>query len=181
MAKSDNNFLTLQSLEDKGYEPLAYRYMLMLTHYRKKIDFTWEALDAASNALKHLRSKATALGDMSAEQGCMPYEMTFFESLNDDLNTPQAIAAMWEMLDDDSYDNAQKRKSLETFDEILKIDIFKSNIVNEIPGNVRQLLTQRMNAREHKDWQTADRIRDELADLGYHVEDTSQGQILKNK
>lgn len=179
MAKSDNNFLTLQSLEDRGYDPLAYRYLLMLTHYRKKIDFTWDALDAASNALKHLRSKANALGDVSADQGALPYEQEFFAALEDDLNTPRAIAAMWDMLDDDSYDNPQKRKSLEHFDNVLNVDIFKSDLVTDIPADIEQLLKQREIARKSKDWQTSDRIRDELANRGFNVEDTATGQILK--
>lgn len=180
MSKSLGNLFTLRDLIEKKFDPLAFRYLVLGAHYRTKLNFTWEALEAAQNALRNLQE---IVRDWDQPKiGCAEYEQRFLDALNDDLNTPQALAVLWEMIDDEKLPSAGKAQSLLKFDAVLGLglDTYVAKPL-EIPDNVRELVLKREDARMQKDWETADRLRKEIDAAGYEVEDTSDGTKLRLK
>lgn len=177
MSKSDDNFITLDTLIKKGYSPLAYRYFLLQAHYRKQLNFTWEALDAAETGLKNLYRTAKKLGNTvgSVDE---TYMIKFIGSITNDLNTPEALAVAHELLKSEvSPEN--KLATLYAYDHVLGLNIQKT--VEEkidIPQAVADKLTQRAFARQLKDWKTSDRLRDEIHELGFEIDDTNEGQNI---
>jgi len=180
MAKSGENFLTIQVLIDKGYDPLAYRYYLLQAHYRKQLSFSFDALDAAQTGLKKLRASIANLG---SEIGTVAqsYKEQFESALNDDLNTPQAIALIHEILADASLSNPDKRATLAFFDDVFALDLTKEEAQIEIPQNVTELLEKRKIAREQKNFALSDKLRDEIAALGFVVKDSKDGQKISKQ
>ncbi len=175
MSKSDGNFITIQELVKKGYSPLAYRYFLLQAHYRKQLNFTWEALDAAEKGLENLYRTIQSLGNAVGESD-EKYVSKFTEHLAGDLNTPQAMAVLHEMLKSDLSQEV-KLATTYTFDKVLGLGLsnMQKNEV-EIPEAVQKLLDDREIARKEKNWSESDQLRDEIAKLGFEVTDTDQGQ-----
>ena len=171
MGKSEGNFITLQTIKDKGIEPLAYRYFLLQTHYRQQLNFTWEALAGAAQALHNLRDHVRRIPkDAETDPGV---EDNFLRALNDDLNIPQALAMTWESL------KAQKL-TLQTiihFDKVLGLNLHDPEMT-KITEEVERLMLRRAQARADKNWAEGDRLRELIAKLGYRVEDTEAGQQL---
>ncbi|MFA6098704.1 MAG: cysteine--tRNA ligase [Patescibacteria group bacterium] len=175
MAKSANNFITLQTLKDKKINPLAYRYFVLGTHYRKPLTFTWAALKGAQNALDNLYAIAGELGEPKI--GCAEYEEKFMSAVNDDLNTPKGLAVMWNMLKSKNPP-AAKKASLLKFDEILGLDLVKAKPIR-VPVEIKQLAEEREILRNKKDFAGADIIREQIKKAGFRVEDTPAGAIVK--
>lgn len=183
MGKSEGNFITLKTLIDKGYSPLAYRYFVLNTHYRQKLNLSWDALDSAQNALNNLYKALSQLD--SPKIGCAEYEAKFLAAINDDLNMPQALAIMWDLLKSD-YPPSAKAQTLFKFDKVLGLNLEKEyksikDKLNKLPQEVKKILEQRKTARSKKDWQLSDRLRDKISNLGYLVEDTKEGQKISIK
>ncbi len=178
MAKSGDNFITLDTLKEKGISPLAYRYFLLQTHYRKQLNFSWEALEAAEAGLKRLRGKVQELA--SSEQGIADSELTtmFIEKINDDLDTAGALALLQTALKNNEIDYTTVLK----FDQILGLGLDKiEEETIDIPADVQALLDERQEARDVKDFGKSDLLRNQIKELGYDVEDTSEGQkIMKH-
>lgn len=174
MAKSGDNFITLDTLKEIGISPLAYRYFLLQTHYRKQLTFSWEALEAAEAGLNRLRSKIQGL--VSSEQRTVNRELKnkFLEKINDDLDTPGALSLLQTALKNNEldYDTALE------FDKILGLGLDQVEEKIEIPVEVQVLLDARQSAREKKYFTKSDELRDEIKKLGYDVEDTSEGQKI---
>lgn len=177
MAKSENNFLTLQTVKDKNISPLAYRYLLLQTHYRKPLTFSFEALNGAENGLKHLYSVAKTLPKKTNEDEKL--QKQFIEFINDDLNLPAAMAHIWEAI-------KTKNISLPTllqFDKVLGLKI-QDNLHHRetaITKEAAKLLEQRNAARANRDWEKSDKLRVQLEALGYVVKDTAQGTQVTKK
>jgi cysteinyl-tRNA synthetase len=177
MAKSSENFITIQTLKDKGISPLAYRYFLLQTHYRKQLSFSWEALEAAQTGLNNLKKlvknipENTAIDPLIREQ--------FDNAVNDDLNTPEALAIIWTGLKNKTIN----LEMIIDFDKVLGLDLHNPEEKEiEIPDEVQTLLDERAKAREEKNFAKSDELRDEISKLGYEVEDTDEGQrITKHK
>ncbi|KKR98207.1 MAG: Cysteine-tRNA ligase, partial [Candidatus Magasanikbacteria bacterium GW2011_GWC2_41_17] len=179
MAKSLNNFFTLHDLEAKKFNPLAFRYLLLTAHYRSKLNFTWESLQAAQNALESIYLQ---IRDWDKPKvGCAEFEEKFFNAINNDLDTPRTLAIMWEMIKS-PLPSAAKAQSLLKFDKILGLD-FKKYIgkKEKISTAIKKLLDERVKARQEKDWEKSDELRKEIEKIGYSVEDTSQGQKILKK
>ena len=158
MAKSENNFVTLDTLKQKGFNPLVYRYFVLGTHYRKKLSFSWEALESAKNALDNLTSLAAEYGEPKI--GCAEFEEEFLEAINDDLNTPKALAVVWNLLKS-NYPPEAKKASLLKFDEVLGLNLkYAKPLV--IPEDVTKLKEKREGYRHNKKWGDADKIRLEI-------------------
>ena len=173
MAKSAGTFITLNNLIEKGLNPLAYRYFCLGAHYRQQLNFSFEAVGAAENALNNLYSAAIDLkkGDD------IPAEEEFKKSLDNDLGVPEDLAVVWKMVK-----TGNGLDSLLKFDEVLGFDI-KNRIkeLSEITEKIKKLLEEREEARKNKDWVRADEIREEIEKIGYIVEDTEGGQKVKLK
>jgi cysteinyl-tRNA synthetase len=177
MSKSLGNLFTLDDLEKNNFDPLAFRYFVLGAHYRTKLNFTWEALSAAQNALRKLRQ--TVRYWESSKIGCAEYEQKFLDAVNNDLNTPQALAILWEMVEDEKMPTSARAQSLLKFDKVLGLGLEKYvGKKLEIPEEVSELMRKRDEVRAKKEWKESDRLRDEIKKLGFIIEDTNQGQII---
>ena len=183
MAKSGENFITLSTLIEKRFDPLDYRYFCLGTHYRKPLMFSYEALDGARSARKKLVEKVL---ELKKEKGKVEksaklrerYLQQFTESLNDDLNTPQALAVVWDMLKEENLAGKEKYRLLLKFDDIFGLGL--ATIKKEkIPTEVIHLAEERLRARVKKDWTKADELRQKIVALGYTVGDTKEGYEVK--
>ncbi len=178
MAKSLNNFFTLQDLETKKFNPLAFRYLLLTAHYRSKLNFTWESLRGAQNALESIYLQIRNWD--KPKNDCAEFEQKFSDAINNDLNTPEALAMVWNLVKSD-YPTSAKAASLLKFDKILGLDFKKYLGKKEkiLPG-IAKLLSARAKARVAKDWKKSDELRKKIEEFGYSIEDTAEGQkILK--
>lgn len=175
MAKSSaETFITLKTIIDKGYDPLAYRYFLLQAHYRKQIAFSWEALDASTTGLKRLRKTINSLSpDIQANHHI---EKEFYDAVYDDLSTSAALAILWEGLNTGKI----SKQTAVKFDKILGLDLHKVETEEtiEIPAEIQHLLDLRATARDNKDWDESDRLRDEIKERGFEVKDTDDGQKI---
>ena len=179
MAKSGDNFITLTTLEDKGLQPLDYRYFCLGTHYRKPLTFTYEALGGAQNTFQKLKDRFLALKKAKAPLN-KKYLERFTKEINADLNTPQALATVWEVLKDNKLSDAEKHSLLLNFDEVLGLNL-KNLKADSIPKEVRVLAKEREQARKDKEWAQADKLRDKITKLGYQIKDSEEGPQLKLK
>lgn len=176
MSKSLGNFYTVQDVLAKGYDPLALRYLILQTHYRQEMNFTWESLDGAQTALNKLR------GHIEEEPAAAPnfaWMEKFMQALNDDLNTPKALAVVWEMVKDENLLPGEKKGTLLEMDKILGLDLAKnpkSQISNlNIPQEVRDLIQEREGFRKAGDFQASDELRNKIEELGFKIKDTKEG------
>lgn len=177
MSKSSGEFLRLQTLIDKGYDPVVYRYFCLTAHYRSQLSFSWESLEASRVALERLYQAAWAWGEPG--EVSETWYNDFLTCVNDDLNTPRALAVTWEMIRSNEPDDV-KKATLLAFDRLLGLDIenWQPEAV-EIPDDIQQMAEQREKAREEKNWQRADELRDAILAAGFTIEDTRDGPRLK--
>jgi len=182
MSKSLGNILTIPALKEKGYNPLAYRYLALTAHYRSLLQFTWEALDSAQAAFNNLKTRIIEIKkDLSgAIDGGKKAELLakFDAAIFNDLALPQALAIMWEVVKDNSLNNATKWSILSEIDTVfgLKMDEMKEEAY--VPDTeVQALLDARKEARAAKDWAKSDEIRDALKAKGLVVKDLPDGAV----
>lgn len=181
MAKSAGNFITLQTLKTKNINPLAYRYLLLQTHYRKQLGFSWEALESAQNGLNHLYNIVRSWGKASVS--CVEYEHKFLDAINNDLDMPGAMAIMWELIKDPMYPGSSKRKTILKFDKVLGLGLAKLSprrgesrrSGEKLPSEILALVAERDGARFSKNWEKSDELRKKIEAAGYMVEDTKEG------
>jgi len=176
MAKSAGNFFRVTELEEQGFDPLAFRYLALQAKYRTKLNFSTDGLAGADRALSQLRDRmADWAGDVDvADTRAASFESRFREALADDLDLPAAMALVAELIRSDVAPGA-KAMLLRDWDRVLGLDLDRPRTVS-LPEGASQLLEAREKARLAKDFQTSDRLRDELASLGVSVTDTSEGQ-----
>lgn len=185
MSKSLGNTYTVAQLSERGYAPLAFRYFCLNAHYRKKLNFTFEGLDAAAvsysrlleNLYKHKVSAAK-----TDEAVLKRFDDEFAAAVDDDLNIPLALGVLWTMLKEpaskDVYALAQK------FDKVLGLSLDKviapaAPTADDAPQEVRSVADERLAARKNKDWSKSDELRDKITQMGYTVTDTKDGYALK--
>jgi cysteinyl-tRNA synthetase len=179
MAKSAGNFLRMQTVIDKGYDPLVYRYFCLQSHYRKELTFSWEGLDAAKNALARMKEKVRAPGETVGEPS-IGHMDGFHAALDDDLNIPQALAVAWEALESKNVSAANKFATIQEFDRVLGLKLDEECTVCIRP-EVEELLILRNKARAKKDWKKSDELRDEIQKFGYDVLDHAGGSDVRPK
>ncbi len=186
MSKSAGNFITLQTLVDRGFDPLDYRYLCLTAHYRSQLVFRRESLDAARSARRSLLERihahgagaGAAGGSAGVAKACERYAARFLEAINDDLNVPAALAVAWELARDSSVPAGGKKRVLLDFDRVfgLRLDApLPADPNGEIPDEVKALAARREEARKAKNWKEADALREALGKIGYRVEDTPDG------
>ena len=176
MAKSANNFFTLRDITDRGISPIAYRFWLLMANYRTRVNFVWDALEGAETALKRLYGLYLSLGS-EVGQVHEVYQQKFAEFVTDDLNTPQAIALLWDVIKDGNMSDADKKATILDFDKVLGLGFKDLKKIKEIIINeeVSKLVSERQQARDNKDFAKSDELRKKINDLGYEVKDTSDG------
>ena len=173
MAKSQGTFVTLNDLIEKGLDPLAYRYFCLGAHYRQQLNFSLEAVEASQNALSNLYSLVVGLEDGKDKSA----EDEFKKAMQDDLALPEALAVAWKVLK-----SGEGLDSILKFDEILGFDIEKQiKGLAQIPEEIKKLLEKREEARNNKDWEVSDKIRDQIEEKGFRLEDTPSGAKVKFK
>ena len=182
MAKSTGTSYSLADIKEHGFSnPLALRYFFLQAHYRSKQNFTWEALGAARSGLEHLYNQIRELGEAKGEIN-QKFKNKFIEAIGDDLNLPQALAAVQELLKSDIA-NGEKLATILDFDKVLGLglgDIIKGEKM-AIPVEAKKLIEARDKNRQNKNWSEADRLRLKIEELGYTVEDTKDGQRISKK
>jgi len=173
MSRSKGNVFTLSDVTQNGFTPSAFRYLTYQTHYRAKMNFTWESLEGASTALKKLYEIAGKLPE--GEGYANKYEVEFLHVLGQDLNMPRALAVMWEMLRSDESEGA-KAAALRRMDEMLGLQIFEtSEKMTSIPLDVLELSNEREKLRKEGRYMLADQIRHKIENMGYEIDDQKKG------
>ncbi len=175
MSKSLGNFYTVQDILDKGFDPLALRYLYLQTHYRQEMNFTFESLEASQTAFKKLQNEY-----IKAEEGELDAEFVsrFKDSVNDDLNMSKSLSIVWEYLKTES----PNKTTLLKFDEALGVGLKTLNREQpKIPGNIRELASRREDARKTGDYALADEIRAQIEEAGFTVSDSADGTVLQSK
>lgn len=190
MSKSKGEFLRVQTLVDKGYSPLDYRYLCLGTHYRKRLLFSWEILDQAKSARTRLVNRIKELLPVkpSSVKTNSPeligrYKQNFQSRINDDLNMPEALAVLWEVLKDDSLDTKSKLDVLLDFDKVFGLSLDKTveQTKEIIPAEVMKLVEQRTSAKKTKNFKLADELRNKIKELGYEIIDNKGGTELTTR
>ncbi len=179
MSKSLGNLFTLEDLERKGFDPLAFRYFCLNSNYRSKLNFTWAALKNAANSLANLREIFQSLPDSGK---VLENEVkNFSEALADNLNSPKALAAAWNVARNSEISAENKKATLTKFDEVLGLNLGKKEEAVELNTEQKKLLDERAAARTAKDFAKSDAIRAEFSKMGFEIEDSQDKQIVKKK
>ncbi len=190
ISKSLGNTVYLRNLIDRGLAPKALRYWFLTAHYRSPANFTWDAIEGANTALGRLnRLYAVDLADISEGEVDPSFEKDFLEALANDLDTPRALARVWELTKDISVSHADKKASLGMADTILGLGLqeerpqVRLSVMphTELPEEVQKLLAERAVARKDKQFAKADELRDKVHALGYDIVDTPSGQQIQQK
>jgi len=176
MGKSEGNAWTLRDIKKRGFKPLALRYFYLTAHYRAKLNFTWKALESFQRTLEKLWGEVSTYGEPEAVDSS--YKEKFLQEMEEDLNTPRALAVVWKLVRDSQLRDGQKRTLLLDFDKVLGLGLEKIG-GEEIPQEIRSLLEERNKAREAKDFFKADTLREEIKKRGWRVEDTPEGVRVK--
>lgn len=181
MAKSKGNVIKLKDLEKESISPLAYRYWLLTAHYRSPVNFTYDAVRNAQNAL--IRLMGTVSGYPDGGSPVKAYKERFLAFINDDLDLPQAVALAWELIKDPSFSPADKRATLLDFDRVFGLKLASAPRVADepIPAEIQALADAREEARKTKDWKKADALRDEIDARGFELNDTPEGVVIRAK
>ncbi len=177
MSKSKGEFLRVQSFIDRGYDPLVYRYLNLSAHYRSQMNFTWDAMDAAKAGFERLRLAVFNLGPDEGTPDAA-YVARWLEKLNDDLNFPQALALLFEVMKSDLPAPSKKATVLK-FDEAfgLRLREFVPTAVT-VPDEIKQLAEQRWAAKSAKNWAEADKLRAALSAKGWEMKDAKTDYAL---
>ncbi len=180
MAKSLGNVYTLADLKEKGCDPLALRMLSYTTHYRAKLNFTWESLDVAAKSLEKLRRIFHEAQEADETDAVRDFQVRFRAELMNDLNTPRALAVLWEALGALPTPE-EKRSFLEYADTVLSLSLAHALTPIELSSDVQVLLDERDAARAQQNWQRSDELRAQLEQKGYTVQDTPQGTSVVKK
>jgi len=175
MAKSGGNFIQLKTFMEKGIDPISYRFWLLMSHYRTKMNFNWDALKGAETALKRLYNLYSELGPASLGKVNKEYQQKFKGYIEDDLDTPRALTVLWDVLKDENISAPDKKATVLDFDKVLGLGFDKIK-EEKIPKEVQKLVEEREQARKDKNFKKSDELRKKINFLGYEVKDTTEGQ-----
>lgn len=180
MSKSEGNFITLQTIKEKGFNPISYRYLLLGAHYKTPIEFSWDAIQASQTAFENIvYNLADTKDEGKADKN---YLKRFDELLSDDLNTPQTLALLHQILGDKNIEPGNRKATLFEFDKVLGLELESlSEKIKTIPENIKKLGEKRDVARQEKKWQEADNIRKEIEGDGFIVKDLQDKTVIQRK
>ncbi|HZX00989.1 MAG TPA: cysteine--tRNA ligase [Candidatus Paceibacterota bacterium] len=184
MSKSLKNFFTLKDLREKGINPLSFRYLVLGTQYRKKLNFTWKSLKSAEKSLSNLRAildkdvpadKSKSDKEYSSK-AVIKYWRDFSDALADDLNTPKALSVLWAIVGDKKLSGSHRRELVKNFDTVLGFGLTRPKPSKKVvPEEINKLAAERESLRAHKQFIQADALRVKIESLGYKLEDTEKG------
>ncbi len=178
MSKSAGNFFTLSKIIEKGVSPMAYRYWLLTAHYRTQVNFTLISSIGAEQAMNKLVRSLSEIensGNINSE-----YKENFTAFINDDLDTPKALALIWDLMKDDAVSDEDKKATVLDFDKVLGLRLVEQIEASKvtIPAEVEKMLEEREAARKNKDWATADELRTKILEVGFEIKDSDSGPRL---
>ena len=182
MSKSKGEFLTVSLLESKGYNPLAYRFFCLQSHYRNQLVFSYEALDKASNTYNKLLNKIKNIKNVGVIDNDVvkKYKEKFNNAISNDLNTSLMLTCLYDILKENTSDNT-KLEIIKDFDKVLSLDLLNNNkeIDEELVKYINEKLEERKKAKENKNYELADNIRKELESKNIVIKDTREGTIYE--
>ena len=181
MSKSKGEFLTISLLKEKGYNPLSYRFMTLNSHYRKQLVFSYDNLDQSENAYKKLLNRINSISDEGEFDKDIfeKYNDSFKKCISEDLNTSNAITVLYDLLKDNDVNGKTKLELIKSFDKVLSLDLIKVNVVSDKHDYIMSKIELRNNAKKNKDYELADKIRNELLNEGIVLVDTREGTTYK--
>lgn len=178
MSKSKGDFLTVNSLIEKGYDPLHYRYLCLGAHYRSQLFFSYEALDGAKNAFESMKNRILSfrLNPEKPKNNSRKLELkqAFFAAMYNDLDTPIALSVMWETLKEKNLSTTEKLELMREFDVVLGFNVDNFNLPN-LSSEQMRIIKEREQARHNKEWAKSDAMREQLLQDGVCVKDTKDG------
>jgi len=177
MSKSLGNGYTASQLKEMGYDPLAHKYLVLTSHYRKGLEFSLESLKASQTALFKLRTLVAKWPDGGAVDE--DYKQEFIRVMSDDLQVSEAMALIWKLTKDEKIKPENRRATILDFDRVLGLGLQSRLIEEIIPEEIEKLAENRVKAKMEKNWVEADRIREEIKNRGYEVEDAKDSYKLK--
>jgi cysteinyl-tRNA synthetase len=170
MAKSLGNVIYLKDLQEKGFLPLHYRYLCTTTHYRSPLLFSTENLESAKNSYERLKNIIASLKDDKKINE--EYLKKFEEAINDDLDMPKALQALWELLRDEKAKG--KLQAVKKMDEVFGLKLLEKEKI-DVPSEIQKLVDEREKARKEKDWKKSDMLREKVKKSGFWINDTQEG------
>ncbi len=189
MSKSKGEFLTLDVVRDRGFEPLAYRLFCLAGHYRRELQFSWEALSGAQVNLEKWRNAVLSYKQESGRQSngkpssalSIELETQFRDAVFDDLGLARALAVVHRVISE-ALPAEEKLRLLLEFDQVLGLGLanWEAQVV-EVPKQVQELVSERERARKEKRWKDADILRDQIGQLGFVVEDKKEGAVVRKR
>lgn len=186
MSKSLGNIFTLRDIEERKFDPIALRYLVLTSHYRSKLNFTWDSLKGAENSLKRLYAFIQKIHgeDFRGPSQIRRFREQFIKAVFNDLDTPRALAVLWGVIhrynkNPERFNTQDIQKLFFDFDKILGLE-FKNSKAKKISAEVIWLIKQREELRSRKEWNAADEIRKKIYSKGFVVEDTEKGPVLKS-
>jgi len=182
ISKSRGGAYTLSEIEEE-YNPMSLRYLYLTTHYKKPLNFSFDLLDYAQNAynrLKNIISELKKSHDKKNKNNIELAKKQFLSIINDDINSPKALAYLWDVLRDNRLNNSEKYELVLDFDRFFGLEIDKEEKLT-VPANIKKMTEEREEARKNKEWKKADEIRDKINKLGYILEDNERGVKIKEK
>ena len=186
MSKSKGEFLTVSLLEEKNYNPLAYRYLCLKSYYHNALTFSYDILDGAQNEYNKLKNRIKNIPptDEQIEQDKVEYyDNKFKEALDNDLNTSMSLTILYDVLKADINNNT-KLELIKKFDQVLSLDLLKEEtkeIDQELLNKINELIEKRNEAKKQKDFTLADSIREELLKMNVVIKDTREGTTFEIK
>ena len=181
MSKSNGAILTVSVLEEQGYDPLAFRFMVINSHYRKQLLFTYDNLAQAEDTLKKLRTRISNIvdnGDLDQTSFDI-YNNKFKEELSNDLNTANAVSVLYEVLKDSNLNGHTKLELVKSFDKVFSINLVPDKKTVENEAEILALIEKRKEAKKNKDFELADSIRNDLLSKGIELLDTRDGTTYR--
>ena len=182
MSKSKGDTLTVSKLKEMGYNPLAYRYLILNSYYHKQVNFTFDGLDQAQNAYLKLINKVSNIKEegLFSDDDFNKYDEKFKEFLSNDLNTSNALTLLYDLIKDTNVSSNTKLKLIKSWDSVLSLDLIKEkNIDEELLNKINELIEKRNIAKENRDYALADQIRDELKNMNIVIKDTKEGTTFE--
>ena len=183
ISKSRGGCYILSEIEEKGFSPLDLRYFFLSAHYRRPLNFSLESLKNSRNSMQRLKEIISKIKDSKEKKNAKNIGLAynqFLEIINDDLNTPRAVSYLWDILREGRLNNAEKYELALKFDEVFGLNLGKEEKI-KISEEVKKLVNEREKARKNKNWKEADKIREKINKLGYFLEDTEKGVVIKRK
>ncbi len=181
MAKSAGGGVGIAELEARGFSPLDFRYHVLTAHYRRQLEFTWDSLESSKIARRRLRETARALRGAPDKPACADYAQAFRDHLADDLNAPEALAALWECLRREDLPAGSRLKMLELAETVFDLGLIEEERPSELDAETADLIRRRAQARSRRDFALSDELRQSLLQKGVVVEDTREGQKWRKK